>query len=118
MARYAKDYSGERRTEKVTVQLTPSERATLETGAQRVGTSLSQHARELCLRRYGAGPPVVAGTVRDPDAKALEVQLLAIGNNLNQLTKIANTDKAVPQLHVLTATTDLLKTALSHVIGG
>ena len=118
MARYAKDYSGERRTRKVTVQLTPSERATLQEGAERVGTSLSQHARELCLRRSGAAPPIVAGTRRSPGAKVLENHLIAVGNNLNQLTKRANTDRATPQLDELKATTELLKTALNHVIGG
>jgi hypothetical protein len=118
MARYATDYSGERRTEKVTVQFTPSERTTLVEAAARAGASLSQHTRELCLRRSSAASPVVAGTRRSPDAKALENHLIAVGNNLNQLTKRANTDRATPQMEELKATTDLLKTALSHVIGG
>lgn len=118
MARYATDYSGERRTGKVTVQVTPSERTTLVEAAARAGASLSQYTRELCLRRSSAASPVVAGTRRSPDAKALEDHFLAIGNNLNQLTKRAHIDQATPQLDELKATTDLLKTALSHVIGG
>jgi hypothetical protein len=118
MARYVRDYSGERRTEKVTVQFTPSERTTLQEAAARAGASLSQHTRELCLRRWSAASPVVAGTRRSPDAKALENHLIAVGNNLNQLAKRANTDRATPQLDELKATTELLKTALSHVIGG
>jgi hypothetical protein len=118
MARYARDYSGERRTVKVTVQLTPSERSALEEAAARAGASLSQHARELCLRRSPAASPVVAGTRRSPDAKALANHFHAIGNNLNQLTHLAQIHKATPQLDELKATTDLLKTALSQVIGG
>jgi len=118
MARYARDYSGERRTKKVTVQLTPSERTVLQEAAARAGASLSQHARELCLRRSSAASPAVAGTRRDPDAKALKEHFHAIGNNLNQLTHLAQIHKAVPQMEELKATTDLLKTALGVVIGG
>ena len=49
-------------------KLTPSERAALETGAAESGASLSQHARELCLRRSGAAQ-IVAGTRRNPAAR-------------------------------------------------
>jgi hypothetical protein len=117
MARYSKDYSGEKRTEKVTVQLSPSERATLEKGAERGGVSLSQHTREQSLRRSTAPPSPSAGPRRSPDARALLRELIAIGNNLNQLTKLSNTGKTAPQYHELKATTDLVKTAISHVIG-
>ena len=115
MARYARSYDGEKRTAKVTVQLTPSERATLENAAQRAGTNLSQHARELCLRRSAAAQ-IVAGTRRDPQALALMNELTAIGNNLNQLSRVANTNRAAPHLHELKATTELLKAALARVL--
>ena len=118
MARYSKDYSGERRTAKVTVQLTPSERAALEKDAEGRGASLSQLARELCLRRPSSTSPVVAGTRRDPQARAIVQELTAIGNNLNQLAKLANTNKAAPQHQELKSTTDMLKAALQRVIGG
>jgi hypothetical protein len=118
MSRYAKEYSGERRTAKVTVQLTPSERTALEKDAEGRGTSLSQLARELCLRRSSLTSPVVAGTRRDPHARAIVQELTAIGNNLNQLTKLANTNKAAPQHQELRSTTELLKAALHRVIGG
>lgn len=118
MARYAKSYEGEKRSEPVTIKFTPSERAGLEKGAERVGArSLSEHARELCLRR-GAAAQVVAGTRRNPDARALVKELASIGNNLNQLAKVANTNRAVPQQEELKSTTDLLKAALSRLIGG
>lgn len=118
MARYERSYDGEKRSEFVGIKVTPSERTTLQEAAARAGASLSQYTRELCLRRTSPAAPVVAGTRRSPDAKALENHLIAVGNNLNQLTKRANTDRATPQLDELKATTDLLKTALSHVIGG
>ena len=66
MSRYARSYEGEKRTANVDFQLTPSERAALETGAAESGASLSQHARELCLRRSGEAQ-IVAGTRRNPD---------------------------------------------------
>ena len=115
MARYSRDYTGERRTEKVTVQLTPSEREALLKAAAKAGASLSQHARELCLRRSAAAQ-IVAGTRRSPEAKALMNELTAIGNNVNQLTRIANTTKSMTQEKELKATTQLLKAALSHVL--
>ena len=115
MARYSKDYTGERRTEKLTVQLTPSERAGLLKAAEKAGASLSQHARELCLRRSAAAQ-IVAGTRRSPEARGLMNELTAIGNNLNQLSRVANTNKAAPQHHELKLTTDLLKVVLNHVL--
>lgn len=115
MARYAKSDVGERRTASLRLQLTPSERAELETGAAAAGTHLSQYVRELCLRRSGAGS-VVAGTKRNPDARALIHELTAIGNNLNQLTRVANSSKAMPHLYELRLTTGFLKTALTRVI--
>lgn len=115
MARYASSYAGEKRTEHVALHLTPSERATLESGAVQAQVSLSQHARELCLRRSIAAQ-IVAGTRRNPDARALINQLMAIGNNVNQLTRHCNTERTAPQRLELKMTTDMLKAALEHVL--
>ena len=115
MARYAKSDTGERRTAQLRLQLTPAERALLETGATAAGTHLSQYIRELCLRRLGA-VATVARTKRNPEARALMRELTAIGNNLNQLARIANTTNAMPHLHELHLTTGMLKTALNRVI--
>jgi Bacterial mobilisation protein (MobC) len=117
MARYRKDYEGERRTEKLTVQLTHAEREMLERGAQKAGATLSQHARELWLRRSAAVRGGAANSP-NPDWRALVRELTAIGNNLNQLARVANTNRAVPQYQELKSTTDLLKAALSRVVGG
>lgn len=115
MARYAKSDVGERRTASLCLQLTPSERAKLETGAAAAGTHLSEYVRELCFRRSGDAP-VVAGTKRNPEARALMRQLTAIGNNLNQLARIANSTKVMPALHELRLATGFLKTALARVL--
>jgi hypothetical protein len=115
MARYRKSDVGERRTASLRLQLTPSERAELEQGAAAAGTHLSQYVRELCLRR-AATAPVVAGTKRNREARGLIYQLTVIGNNLNQLARVANTVKAAPQLFELRLTTGLLKTAVAHVL--
>lgn len=115
MARYAKSDASERRIASLRLQLTPSERAELEQGAADAGTNLSQYVRELCLRRSGA-EPVVARTTRNPYARALAYELHAIGNNLNQLAKVANSTKAAPQLLELKITTGFLKTAIGRVL--
>ena len=115
MARHKKAYAGERRTEFVGLKLTPSERAALEEGAAETGASLSQHARELCLRRSG-GAARVAGTRRNATAAALMNELAAIGNNLNQLSRHCNTARAAPQQDELKHTTAMLKAALARVV--
>lgn len=113
MPRHRKDYSGERRTAFVGFQVTPSERAGLEEAAKLAGTTLSQLSRELCLRR---APPTVAGVRRDPQLKALLGELTAIGNNLNQLSRMSNTMHSLPQMEELKATTDQLKATFARVI--
>jgi uncharacterized protein (DUF1778 family) len=115
MARYAKSDISERRTASLCLQLTPSERAELEAGADAAGTSLSQYVRDLCLRRAGAGT-VVAQTRRNPEARTLAYELKAIGNNLNQLAVVANSTKAMPALMDLRLVSGFLKTALLRVI--
>jgi Bacterial mobilisation protein (MobC) len=114
MARHRKTYTGERRTVHLGVQLTPSERAELELAAQ-AGARLSQYVRELCLRQSGT-PETVAGVRRNPEAKRLMGELSAIGNNLNQLARIANTNHAAPQLDELRRVTELLKATMVHVL--
>jgi hypothetical protein len=115
MARHRKTYTGERRTVHLGVQLTPSERAELDAAAAEAGAGLSQYVRELCLRR-AAAPSTVAGARRNPEAKRLMNELSWIGNNLNQLARVANTNRAAPQLEELKRTTEILKATLAHVL--
>jgi hypothetical protein len=99
MARYKRDYAGERRIVKKTLQLTPSEDQELETVATQQGATFSDFARELLLRRAAA---VVAATRRNPEAHELRQELRAIGNNLNQIARHANiSDGLRPEDHEL-----------------
>jgi uncharacterized protein (DUF1778 family) len=107
--------TGERRTVHLGLQLTPSERAALESAAALAGASLSQYVRELCLARAGEAP-TVAGARRNPEAKRLMYELNAIGNNLNQMAKVANTVHAAPRLDELRNAIAALKATLVHVL--
>jgi Mobilization protein NikA len=110
MARYERTYSGERRTAPLRVQLTPSERAELEEAAAGQGApNLSTFARELLFQRSAA---VVAGTRRNPQAKALLAEINAIGNNVNQLARQANTTGELPALDELRAIRGVLEAAV------
>jgi hypothetical protein len=116
MARYEQSYDGARRSSGLRVQLTPDERAALEAAAQKSGAaSLSAFVRKLCLRRLAAVERV-AGTRRHPEAQKLIYELSAIGNNLNQLTRVANTTGEVPTAAELLGTTALLKAAMARVL--
>jgi hypothetical protein len=97
------------------VQLTPGERALLEESARIANaSSLSAYVRRLCLRDLA----VTTATHARSNAAARELawQLSAIGNNLNQLARMANTTGALPARSELLATTALLKAALARVI--
>jgi hypothetical protein len=115
MARPRRDYTGEKLTAFVGFQLTPSERAKLEAAAKEAGGTISQHARELCLRRSGE-TRTVAGTRRHPVTHELVSELSAIGNNVNQLSKHCNTAETAPQLQELQETMGILKAALAKVL--
>lgn len=115
MARLRKTYTGERRTVHLGVQLTPSERAELAVAAEEAGASLSQYVRELCLRRT-IEAATVGGARRNPEAKRLLHELSAIGNNLNQLARVANTTHRAPQEDELKATIGILKAAMARVL--
>ena len=116
MSRYEQSYSGDRRTAALHVQLTPVERAQLEAAAAEVGAAtLSAFVRVLLFRRL-AEAELTAGTRRHPDAPGLMYQLSAIGNNLNQLARIANTTRRAPQEAELKATIGVLKAAMARVL--
>jgi hypothetical protein len=116
MARYAQAYSGERRTDALHVQLTPAERAQIEAAAHAAGSpSLSHFARDYLLRRTMRARQV-SGVRRNPDATGLMYELSAIGNNLNQLTRVANSTGVVATVAELRGVIDLLKAAMARVI--
>jgi hypothetical protein len=110
MARYRATDKSERRTEKLTVQLAPSERAELDAAAARHGAPVSTYARAMLFRGSEA-----AVTRRNPDAVGLMRELNAIGNNLNQIARGVNTSG---QLHddELRQALESLKPAIGKVL--
>ena len=70
--------------------------------------------RDLVECRRSAA--AVAGATRNPDAKALADQLSRIGNNLNQIAKVANTKRTMPHFYELRMLTGMVKAALQRVL--
>jgi hypothetical protein len=116
MARYRATDTAERRTASLRSWVTPAEHQRIREAATRAGTPLSDYVRELCLHR-GGQPRVVAGTQRNPAAKALADELRAIGINLNQLARVANQTGELRREGELSMTIDLLKAAMQKAIG-
>jgi uncharacterized protein (DUF1778 family) len=112
MARYQKNYVGERRTRSLGIKLTPNERAEFEAAAEATGVPLSTYVRDLALKRAAT----VGAPRRNPQAKALLRELSAIGNNINQLARHANTRNELPTLLVLKAAMTTLREAMARVI--
>ena len=115
MARYRADDASERRTAKVTVQLTPSERAALDADAAAQGcATLSEYARELMFQRAAIG---LGRRQRNPEAAAVMRELAASGNNLNQIARQLNTTGEARGLEDrLCEAIDLHKRAIDHVL--
>lgn len=112
MARYQQDYAGERRTAHVGLQLTPSERADLEAAAGQRGQAISEYVREMCFHRPGPAPEFR----RNPVKRELLFELRALGNNLNQLTRIANTNGEITRPDELHETLALVRAAIAKVL--
>jgi hypothetical protein len=85
MARHRRGYTGERYTDPITVKLTPSQRAAVTAEAEARGMLLSDLARAKLIGKRLPKAGVDPQTIR-----ALTVQIAHIGNNLNQLARIAN----------------------------
>ena len=115
MARRRATDSSERLSRPLRAWVSPADHTRLRREAAREGKALSDHVRELCLRRRGPGP-IVAGTRRNPAAKALADELRAIGINLNQLAKVANQTGEVRREGELLMVIDVLKAAMARVI--
>jgi hypothetical protein len=112
MARYEQSYAGERRTAHVGLQLTPTERRELEKAARRRGLGLSEYVRELCFHRPGPVPEIR----RNPVNKELINELRAVGNNINQLARIANTVGDLTRNDELDEALGLLRTVIAKVL--
>ena len=115
MARYSRDYIGERRTCSIGIKLTPTEKQEFEAAAQALDVPLSTYLRDLCAQRKAKTTSTPA-TRRNPEAKAIMRELSAIGNNINQLAKHANTLDEMPSQAVLLTAIDRLKEAMAHIL--
>jgi hypothetical protein len=113
VARYVRNYIGERRTCSVGIKLTPTERLEFEAAANALGMTLSVYLRDLCAKRSANVASVIR---RSPEAKAIMRELSAIGNNINQLAKHANTVDEMPSRAVLLTAIDRLKEAMAHIL--
>ena len=116
MARYRATDASERRTAKVTVQLAPTERTTAGSrrGARGQGPLATMCGSSACAveaRLAGRG-----GARRNPDAKALADELRAIGNNINQLARVANQTGEIRREAELAFVIDRLVATMDRVI--
>ena len=112
MARRQANDAGERRAVKVTVQLTPSERADLDARAVRTGENLSELCRRLLLTGAGQEPR----SARDVKAiRELSVALVRIGTNINQMAYRANETRRVPEERYLREVGERIEAALLKV---
>jgi len=87
------------KTATTTIRLTSDERCGLIVAASRVGLGPSSFARNATLRAIGISPR----NQRRRDALATDlapvlVALSRIGNNLNQIARVANATRNVPAL--------------------
>eukprot|EP01037_Dinobryon_pediforme_P017873 gene17873-18103_t len=109
MARRQTNDDSEQRTAFLGVQLTPSEKAELVSRANSTGRHLSEFVR-LVLLSDAAKP---APSARDPQAiRALAVEISRVGNNLNQLARLANERRAPAEAKALQDVTDQLTATL------
>lgn len=112
MARYEQTFRGERRTAHVGIQLTPTEREALEKAASRRGMGISEYVRENCFHTPGPAPEIK----RNPVAKELIHEFRALGNNINQIARIANINGEIKRESELEETLALLRRAIAKVL--
>ena len=113
MGRRRKDDTTEKRTVALNVQLTPSERAEIDKRAARYGKTPSEFTRIVLLSDLKDPPP----TPRDSAGlRAVAVEIARVGNNLNQLARVANETRSAPQQRELSAVADEIIKALNKVM--
>jgi len=113
MGRYKTAYSGERQTARVGIVMKLSDRLEVEQRAAKAGLSLSDYSRAMLLRQRANPVP----ETRDPAAiRALKAEIARVGNNINQLARIANETKDIRSQRALEAVSAQIMTALQRVI--
>ena len=114
MSRHRRGYSGERFTELLGVKLTPTQRAELAARAEAAGLPVSDFVRRLIT----GSRPSRSETGLDPaTARQVAAQLAHLGNNLNQLAKIANQTGRIRSEESLEMMTAQIKETLRKVVG-
>ena len=100
-----------RRTARLSVQLTPPERAELDARAEAHGVALSDYVRAVIFSR------ALPGDGRDPKAlRELAAEVARVGNNLNQMALRANTAGQIRSEAALRASLDELAGVMAKVI--
>jgi hypothetical protein len=112
MARRRKQDAGERRTAALRLQLTPTERAEIDRRAAAFGRRVSDFGRTVLLSDLKAPAP----PARDrASVQGVRAQIRHAGNNLNQLTHIANQRGDLPSQKLLAAAIEEVVAALRKV---
>jgi len=115
MARTRADYVGERRTDRFTFQLTPTERHVLERGAEERGLLMAEYVRShlpVALLPNGTNHQ----RRRSREIVALVGELGRIGNNLNQLAHRANETRRMPEEALLRSVINELKMVFGRIV--
>src|SRR5208283_3601460 len=111
MARPRKEKSA-LRTAGLRLQLTPAERAEIDRRASSSGLHRSEWGRRILLSDVKAPAP----PARDPAViNAVVLELNHHGNNLNQLTRIANERHDMPSAKALAEVLALIKASLEKL---
>ena len=112
MARHRRGYSGEHVSALLSVKLTPSQRAALDARAAASGLPVSMLARTLLtggrLPKAGADPATL---------RALMAEINRLGNNINQMARIANQTGRIRSERALEAVTAEIIETLRKVVG-
>ena len=112
MARHRRGYTGEHVSELLGVKLTPSQMAQLRDRAAASGLPVSMLARTLLtggrLPKPGADPATL---------RAVMAEINRLGNNVNQLARIANQTGRIRSEAALEAVTVEIIDTLRKVVG-
>jgi hypothetical protein len=96
MPRYERNYTGEKRTEFLGFQLTPSERRQIEDAAKEAGSTLSEWARDLLLVRTTTAAMLRARR-RNPDAAVIMRALDAASPRAERRRQQPQPDRPAPE---------------------
>ena len=113
MARPRKTNEAELRAQHVGIQLTENEKKELRFRAAKTGRKLSDYCRIVLLSDHKAPAP----SARSPEAiRELVVALNRVGNNVNQLAKVANETNQLPDRRALEEVTARIAETVEKVM--